>query len=225
LPVTSAKWGVGRRKDGDGFVIWQNKDEVVADHVTKDAGVVPADGHPADGGTHSHLLAGGAPAAAPRSPKPPAATRRVGYVVAVFVNGVLLWVVNQLLGWGWPPFLTKAFDELLPVIDLSLAATIVVNLLWAWRDPTWFRHLGQIGRDAISVAVVVRTWQVFPFDFSGSWSGWPILGRIVLAVAFFGLIIDMTVRFVGLVRAVRPPIDSESRVGTGDDMDSDLGRA
>jgi hypothetical protein len=197
----------------------------VADHVTKDAGVVPADGRPADGGAHSHLRSGGAPTAAPRSPTPPAAARRVGYLAAVLVNGAMLWIVNHLLGWGWPPFLTSAFDELLPVIDLSLAATMVVNLLWTWRDPRWFRHLGQIGLDAISVAVVVRTWQVFPFDFSTYWSGWPTLGRILLAVAFFGLIIDMTVRFVGLVRAVRPPIESEPRVGTGDDIDSDVGRS
>jgi hypothetical protein len=126
----------------------------------------------------------------------------------VLVNGAMLWFVNKLLGWGWPPILTSAFDELIPLIDLSMAATMVVNLLWAWRDQTWFRHLGQIGLDAISVAVVVRTWQVFPFDFSGYWTGWPTVARIVLGVAFFGLIIDMAVRFVALVPAARPPIDS-----------------
>ena len=146
-----------------------------------------------------YLLTGGEPAAAPGGPKTPP-SRRVGYVVAALVNGAGLWIVNSLLGWGWPPFLTTGFDQLLPLIDLSLAVTMAVNLLWAWRDPTWLRHLGQIALDAISVAVVVRTWQVFPFDFSGYWSGWAAVGRIVLVVAFFGLLIDMTVRFVALVR-------------------------
>ena len=169
---------------------------------------MPAVDHPASGGIDVHLLAGWGPAAAPGSPKPPAA-RRVGYLVAVLVNGAMLWVVNNLLGWGWPPFLTSAFDQLLPVIDLSLAAAMVVNLLWAWRDPRWFRRLGQIGLAAINIAVVVRTWEVFPFDFSGYWSGWSTLGRIVLAVAFFALIIDVTVRFVGLIRAAHPPIDGD----------------
>jgi hypothetical protein len=181
---------------------------MVADHVTKDTVGVRADGPTAHGSIHAHRVFGCGPAASPGSPKSPTA-RRVGYLVAVFVNAVMLWVVNNLLGWGWPPFLTNAFDELLLVIDLSLAATTVVNLLWAWRDPWWFRHLGQIGLDAISVAVVVRTWQVFPFDFSGYWSGWSTLGRIVLAVAFCGLILDMTVRFVALVRAAHPPIDGD----------------
>jgi hypothetical protein len=173
--------------------------EIVADHLIEDSGVVRTD-RPVDSGVQPYLPAGGEPTAAPGSPKSPTA-RRVGYVVAVLVNAAMLWVVNNLLCWGWPPFLTSAFDELLPVIDLSLAATIVVNLSWAWRDPTWFRHLGQIGLDAIGVAVVVRTWQVFPFDFSGYWSGWATVGRIALGVAFFGLILDMTVRFVALVRA------------------------
>jgi hypothetical protein len=181
---------------------------MVADHVTKDTGGVRADGHTAHSGSHAHRLVECGPAATPGSPKSPTG-RRVGYLVAVLVNGIMLWVVNNLLGWGWPPFLTSAFDELLPVIDLSLAATMVVNLVWALRDPRWFRHLGQIGLDAISVAVVVRTWQVFPFDFSDYWSGWPTVGRIVLAVAFCGLIIDMIVRFVALVRGAHPPIDGD----------------
>jgi hypothetical protein len=179
-----------------------------ASQAIKDPVEVRAVGHPAHGGIQVHRLAAGRPAAAPGSPKSPGA-RRVGYLVAVLVNGTMLWVVNNLLGWRWPPFLTSAFDELLPVIDLSLTAAIVVNLLWAWRDPTWFRHLGRIGLDAISVAVVVRTWQVFPFDFSGYWSGWPTLGRIALGVAFIGLIIDVAIRFVALVRAARPPIDDD----------------
>jgi hypothetical protein len=63
--------------------------------------------------------------------------------------------------------------------------------------------------DAISVAVVVRTWRGFPFDFSSYWSGWPTLGRIALAVAFMCLVIDMTVRLVALVRAAHPPIDGD----------------
>ena len=41
-------------------------------------------------------------------------TRRVGYMAAAVVNTVMLWVANHLLGWGWPPFLTRSFEDLLP---------------------------------------------------------------------------------------------------------------
>jgi hypothetical protein len=135
----------------------------------------------------------------------PRATRRSGYIAAAAVNAVMLWVANSLLGWGWPPFLTAAFDHLLPWIDASLAAIIAVNLLWAWRDTVWFRHLGQIALNLISIMVVVRTWQIFPFDFTGYWTGWETLARIAVAVAFFGLIIDTVTRVVAVGRTVHIP--------------------
>ena len=39
---------------------------------------------------------------------------------------VILWIAHQLLGWGWPPFLTAAWDEVLGVVSLSLVAAAVV---------------------------------------------------------------------------------------------------
>ena len=157
--------------------------------------------HPENHDTHLPIGA-----STPLRTKPnPRAGRRAGYIAAAAVNAVMLWVANSLLGWGWPPFLTAAFDHLLPWIDASLAATIAVNLLWAWRDPLWFRHLGQIGLNLISIMVVVRTRQIFPFDFTSYWTGWETLARIAIAVAFFGLIIDTVTRVVAFGRTVRLP--------------------
>ncbi|HET9077155.1 MAG TPA: hypothetical protein VFN68_09495 [Acidimicrobiales bacterium] len=112
-------------------------------------------------------------------------------------------MANSLLGWGWPPFLTGEFDQLLPWIDASLAVTIAVNLLWVFHDPAWLRHLGQIGLDLLSIVVTVRTWQIFPFDFTGYWSGWEILARIAIAVGFCGLIVDTITRSVALARTAQ----------------------
>jgi hypothetical protein len=41
----------------------------------------------------------------------------------------LLGIAHQLPGWGWPPFLTDRFGELLPAITVSLALTSAVNVL------------------------------------------------------------------------------------------------
>lgn len=143
-------------------------------------------------------------ASAPERARPrPIAERRAGYIAAVAVNAIILWVANSLLGWGWPPFLTADFDRLLPWIDASLAATIAVNLLWAWRDPAWFRHLGQISLNLLNIIVVVRTWQIFPLDFSHYWTGWEVLARMAIAVGFFGLIIDTITRTVALGRTAK----------------------
>lgn len=120
---------------------------------------------------------------------------RVGYLVAAVVNLVVLWVVNQLLGWGWPPFLTPAFEDLLPLIGLSLVASAVVNLVWLVWDPEWFHHLAQIGLNVIGMVVTIRTWQVFPFDLS---TGWETTFRVVLVVAAVGIAIATVVEVVKL---------------------------
>lgn len=129
--------------------------------------------------------------------------RRPGYIAAVAVNAVMLWVANSLLDWGWPAFLTTDFDDLLPWVDASMAAAIAVNLLWTLADPPWFRHLGQIGLNLISLGVGIRSWQIFPFDFSDYWGGWETVARLVIAVAVVGLTIDTVTRIVALNPATR----------------------
>jgi hypothetical protein len=135
-------------------------------------------------------------------------TRRVGYVVAAIVNGAMLWVANHLLGWEWPPFLASTFEDLLPWVNVSLAASIAINLLWTWRDPDWFKHLAQLVLNAISLVVIVRSWQIFPLDFTGYWSGWEALARVALGIAFFGVIIDTITRLVGLTRAAHHHVET-----------------
>jgi len=142
-------------------------------------------------------------------------TRRVGYVVAALVNGAMLWVANHLLGWGWPPFLTNGFEDLLPWVNMSLVSTIAVNLLWTRRDPAWFKHLAQLGLNAISLVVIVRSWQIFPLDFTGYWSEWETLARIALGIAFFGVVIDTVTRLVALTRTAHHSAETHRSQGTG----------
>ena len=139
----------------------------------------------------------------------------MGSVMAALVNGAILWVANHLLGWGWPPFLTDGFEDLLPWVNTSLVSTIAVNLLWTWRDPAWFKRLAQLGLNAISLVVIVRSWQIFPLDFTGYWSGWATLARIALGIAFFGVVVDTVTRLVGLTRAAQHSAERHRSHGTG----------
>ena len=127
-----------------------------------------------------------------------ATRRRVGYVAAATANLVLLWVANHLLDWQWPPFLTDDFSDLLPWVSFSLVATAVVDALWAWRDPAWFKHLGQLGLNAIGIVVAVRTWQIFPFDFSAYSFDWNLVARLVIAAGFLGMVASSITELVGL---------------------------
>ena len=122
--------------------------------------------------------------------------RKVGYVVAVAINAVLLWVSHQLLEWGWPRFLTEDYEQLLGIITASFVATIIANALFVLADPPWFKALANTATSAISFAVAWRTWQVFPFDFSTYARDWSTLVRVILVVAMVGTAIATVVNLV-----------------------------
>lgn len=135
----------------------------------------------------------------------PTAVRRVGYTFAVAVNVVMLWAVHQLLRWEWPGFLTDDLEAVLPLVTVSFVASIVVNLLFLVRDRGRFRSLCDLVTAAIGVAVALRTWEVFPFDFTDYAQDWSWLVRAFLAVALVGTSIAVVVNLVKLVRGTDGP--------------------
>lgn len=141
---------------------------------------------------------------APAKKRTSRSMRRFGYLAAVAVNLVLLFVVNNLLVWGVLPWLTDDFEQVLPILNVSLLATIVVSLVYVWFDPGWFKSLTQIGLSVISLVVTVRLFRVFPFDFSPYDFGWATITRVVLIFVMLGItigIIAESARFVsGVVR-------------------------
>ena len=140
------------------------------------------------------------PKPAPTKPGSSPATRRFGYVVAILVNVALLIAANNLLAWDIFPFLTDDFDRVLPIITVSLAAGIAVNLIYLAYDAGWFKALTQIGLLVISLAATIRLYQVFPFDFSAYEFGWETLAKWVLILAMVGVGIGMITELVKLAK-------------------------
>lgn len=140
-----------------------------------------------------------APTSAPSRPRTGA---RAGYVVGVAVNAVMLWVAHQLLGWGWPGFLTSDFDRILGVLSASFVAGIVVNAVFLVNDRGRVKPLGDLVTAVFGVLVGLRTWDVFPFDFSGYDHNWSWLVRTFLVVAVVGSAIAV---LVNLVKLAFPP--------------------
>ena len=62
------------------------------------------------------------------------AARRFSYVIAIVINVAMLVIVQNILEWGWPPFLTDEFAEVVPWISFSLIASIVVNVIYQFDD-------------------------------------------------------------------------------------------
>lgn len=132
--------------------------------------------------------------------RPDVAARRTGYAFAAVINAVLLYLVNSWPGWDVLPFLTGDFEEVLWLVNLSLWAGLVANLLYIAYDGRWFRSLGETVTNAITLVVIVRVWQVFPFDFGGA-DAWVVLFRIAIVVGIVGSAIAAV---VNLVRVLRP---------------------
>ena len=140
---------------------------------------------------------------APTSKRSPAG-RRFGYVVAIACNAVMLYVANHLLDWGWPRFLTEDFEDVLPIVSLTYAASMVAYALFIVVDAQWLRSPCDTATSAISFAATLATYQVFPFDFSSYARDWAPLCRGVLLLAMIGTAIATIAHLVEGVRSLSP---------------------
>jgi hypothetical protein len=117
--------------------------------------------------------------------------RRVGHVVAVLVNVVMLVIVQNILEWDILSFLTDEFAEVAPWISLSLIAVIVANTFYLFDEAQVVRATGEIGTNLISIFVTYQILRVFPFDFTVYEFSWGIVARVALILAMVGAGIGM----------------------------------
>ena len=126
--------------------------------------------------------------------------RRVGYLIAIIVNLVLLWLVNVTPGWQDVPWITYAAGQVVWLVNLSLIAGACANMLYLVFDAWWFKALGELTLALISLVVSVRVLEVFPFDFSAYPFPWELLTRFILVIAIVGSFISAITQVVRLVR-------------------------
>jgi len=138
-----------------------------------------------------------------RPPSP--AGRRVGYLIAIAVNLLLLYLVNVRPGWDAVGFLTDETVEVIPLVNLSLIVGVAVNALYLGYDGRRLVALGGLATTGVGLVVLARMWQVFPFAFSAG-TDWGLVVRVVLVFAMAGSGIAMLVQFVQLLSGGRTKI-------------------
>ena len=137
--------------------------------------------------------------------------RRVGYAVAVACNVALLVILNNLLEWGWFPWLTEDLGRALPYLNASLIASAAANAVYLFYDAQPFKGFAELGLLVVSLLATIRLLQVFPFDFSAYDFAWGTLVRWILGVGIFGVCVAMVVQLTLLARLAaraageRPP--------------------
>lgn len=131
--------------------------------------------------------------------RPPVAARRAGYVVSILVNIALLYVVNGWPGWEAVPFLTQDTQQVMGLVNASIVASLLANVVYLFYDAPWLRSLGDLATTAIGLAALISIWNVFPFDFESSSFDWALLVRIGLVVGILGCAIGVIVQLVSLM--------------------------
>lgn len=139
--------------------------------------------------------------------------RRFGFGIAVVINVVLLYLVQNLTSWDVLPFLTSEFDSLVPWISFSLIVGIVANFLYMMNDDYRLRSVGDIVTNLVSLAVTWRVLQVFPFDFSAYEFDWELVTRIILIIAIVGTFAGAIAATTKLATGGRGRGKGESDVG------------
>jgi len=107
------------------------------------------------------------------------------YLIAIFINLLFLYIVNNLLYWNLS-FIAESFTDVLWAVNLSLIVAIVANVSFVLYDPPWFKIISKLimSFTALVAAFVILT--VFPF----------VINQFILAVGLKILII------IGIVAAV-----------------------
>lgn len=127
------------------------------------------------------------PVKARRSP----GARRFGYLVAIVVNAVLLYLLLVQPGWEAVPVLTAEADRVVGWVGASLGVGILANLVFLARDPVWLKATGDLVTTAVGLVATWRVWRVFPFDFSDISFDAALVVRILLVIALVGGVIGI----------------------------------
>lgn len=134
--------------------------------------------------------------------RPPVAVRRTGYAFAAVINAAILYLLNVWPGWEELSFLTEETTEVLGLVNFSLALGVLLNVVYLFADPAWFKVTGELLTALVSLLVVLRVIQVFPFDFS-TWNvDWTWLVWTILIIAAIGTFVGAVVQLVTLVRVL-----------------------
>ena len=115
-------------------------------------------------------------------PRPGRGARRSGYVLAIVINAVMIYLIDQVPGWELA-FVTPAFVDVIGWLDLSLVASIVANTLYLGYDARWFRNLLGAATSAAALASSWMLYAVFPFELGGGIDELARLGLLLVCFA------------------------------------------
>ncbi len=117
------------------------------------------------------------------------------FIVAIIANIILLYVANNLLNWNIT-FLSPSFFDVLWIVNYFLITTIIINIIFLFYHPNWFRNLLLVIIDVLGIMTVYTFFTVFPFLVG---DGIALALKILIALFIVGFFISLIVHIVKLV--------------------------
>ncbi|MFH1598311.1 MAG: hypothetical protein ABIB97_04565 [Patescibacteria group bacterium] len=118
--------------------------------------------------------------------------RKFGYIVVIAIHFFLFWFVNKIPDWNWT-FITYQFEEILPYLNFSIFANIIVNAFFLINDVRPIYYLGKTVVDAIGIFVMYKLYVVFPLDFDNALD---IIFKAIFIIGIVGSAIGIIVRTI-----------------------------
>lgn len=118
------------------------------------------------------------------------------FIVAIIVNIIILYIVNNVLSWNLS-FITSSFQDVLWIFNISICATIIANLIFLAYHPGWFRSLVKIILNTLAFLVCYYLYTIFPFIFSQV--AYTIILKMVLFVGMVALLIASLIEVLRLI--------------------------
>ncbi len=112
--------------------------------------------------------------------------KRPEFFIAIIVNIILLYVVNNLVSWNIS-FITASFNDILWIFNISIVANILANIIFLIYFAGWLKNIIQVLLNIIGILVVYYLYVVFPFVFSNTLITWGL--EMALILALFAIVV------------------------------------
>jgi hypothetical protein len=123
-----------------------------------------------------------------------------GFVAAIIVNIIVLYVVNNILSWNLG-FIAPTFQDVLWIFNISIAATIIANIIFLAYHPGWFRSILQIILNILGFLVCYYLYTIFPFTFSHA--AYTLVLQIILILGMIAVVIATVYEVVRLIMGIK----------------------
>jgi hypothetical protein len=87
---------------------------------------------------------------------------RSEFIASIIINLIIWYIANNIVNWNLS-FISPIFTEVLGILNLLLISTILINFIFIFYHPGWFRNMLRIVIDILGIITAYTFLTVFPF--------------------------------------------------------------